>query len=136
MSEPAELALLLRAVAEARGEAGLVDLPRIRKRLEASGGGVEVAYTSAALEVRVEVLNSPGPGTVRLECGHVLYVALDGGGILAVDGGNPVTLVHGEAIAVPAGAKHVLFANPQLSLLVVSAPGWIPAAPLAFCRRP
>lgn len=60
MSEPAQPELLLRAVAEARREAALVDLPDVRKRLQASGGGVEVAYASAALEIRVEVLNSPG----------------------------------------------------------------------------
>jgi len=78
MSKPAEQALLLRAVAEARAEAALIDLPVIRKRLEASGGGVDVAYTSAALEIRVEVLNSPGPGTLRAERGDAMYVSLDG----------------------------------------------------------
>ena len=136
MSKSAKQALLLRAVAEARAEAALIDLPVIRKRLEASGGGVDVAYTSAALEIRVEVLNSPGPGTLRAERGDVMCVALDGSGVLGVEDRGPITLEHGEATVVPVGVRHVLFGNPRLSLLVGCAPGWKgPTAPLALCRK-
>ncbi len=134
MSGPAHQSLAV-TVAEALQAASL-DLPTTRARLEASGGGVQVVHSAAAFEIRVEVLNSPGPGAWRRERVDTLYVALDGNGILGVENVGPLTLALGEAAVVPAGARHVVFGNPRLSLLVVSAPGWVPVAPLAACRRP
>ena len=122
--------------ADALQAAVSLDLPAIQDRLKASGGGVHVAHSGAAFEIRVEVLNSPGPGTWRRRPVDTLHVVLDGNGILGVENGDPVTLAPGKAAAVPAGARHVVFGNPRLSLLVVSAPGWARVAPLAACRRP
>ena len=66
MSSPAHKSLAL-TVAEALQAAVSLDLPAIQARLEASGGGVYVAHAAAALEIRVEVLNAPGPGAMRRE---------------------------------------------------------------------
>ncbi len=79
--------------------------------------------TASALEIRVEVLTSPGTGTMRVVPRDVLYIALDGNGVLGVPESGPVTLTWGEAAVVPAGARHVVFGNPRLSLLVVLAHG-------------
>lgn len=132
MSAPQSLP---RLVAEALRAAVPLDLRGIRELLRTSGGGVQIVYTSAALEVRVEVLVSPGPGTLRAERGDALYLVLDGQGVMGMEDGNPSALVTGGATVVPAGVKHVVFGNPRLEMLVVSAPGWRPAAPLAACRK-
>lgn len=135
MSSPANKGLPL-VVADALRAALPLDLRATRERLEQSGGGLDVVHSAAALEIRVEVLNSPGPGTVRGERGDLLYIVLDGNAVLGVEDGDPLALDCGEAVVIPAGARHVLFGNPRVSLLVVSAPGWFPVAPLAACRRP
>jgi hypothetical protein len=49
------------AVADALLAAIPRDLRAMRAELEASGGGIEASHIAAALEIRVEVLNSPGP---------------------------------------------------------------------------
>jgi mannose-6-phosphate isomerase-like protein (cupin superfamily) len=101
--------------------AGLViDVGGTRERLERSGGGRLVAYASTALEICVDVFNSPGPGELRVEDRDVLYIVLDGSGVLGVEDGEPLPLVPGEAVVVPARARHVLFGNPRLSLLTVT----------------
>ena len=111
-----------------------LDLRAIRERLEAEGGGVRIVHASAALELRIEVLVSPGPGTLRVERGDAVYLVLDGQGLLGSEEGEPLDLIAGEAVVVPAGVRHVLYADPRLSLLVTTAPGWRPVAPLAVCR--
>jgi mannose-6-phosphate isomerase-like protein (cupin superfamily) len=123
------------AVADALLAAIPLDLRAMRAELEASGGGIEASHIAAALEIRVEVLNSPGPGTMRTEWRDALYVVLDGSGLLGVVNSDPLSLTLGDAAVVPAGARHVIFGNPRLSLLVVLGPGWKPVAPLALCRR-
>ncbi len=100
-----------------------LDVGVVRERLERSGGGTQVIGTASAFEIRVEVLASPGPGTMRVEPRDALYVVLDGSGVLGVPESGPVTLTCGEAAVVPAGARHVVFGNPRLSLLVVLAQG-------------
>ena len=105
-----------------------LDLRAVRERLERSGGGCKSCHSASAFEIRVEVFASPGPGTTRVEPRDALYVALDGNGVLGVSESGPVTLTCGEAAVVPAGATHVVFGNPRLSLLVVLAqgePSWL-----------
>ena len=125
---------LPQVVADAFRAALPLDLRAVRELLEAAGGGQQVLYASAGLEVRVEALESPGPGTLRAERADVLYVVLEGSGILGVEDGDPLPLTPGEAVVIPAGTRHVVFGNPRLSLLVAGAPGWKPVAPLAVCR--
>jgi mannose-6-phosphate isomerase-like protein (cupin superfamily) len=113
-----------------------LDLGAVRQLLETSGGGLQTVHVEAAFGIRVEVLNSPGPGTVRVERGDSLYVVLDGDGFLGHVDGDPIALTRGQAAVVPAGSRHVLFGNPRLSLLVVAAPGRIPVGALGLCRSP
>ena len=109
----------------------IVDIADIREELERSGGGRQVAHTSSALEVGVEVFNSPGLGELRVEDRDVLYIVLDGNGVLGVENGDPTALVTGEAALVPVGAIHVIFGNPRLSLLIVkTASREVPGSPL------
>ena len=98
-----------------------LDVRAVRKRLERSGGGTQVISNAPPFEIRVEVLASPGPGTMRVEPRDALYVVLDGNGVLGVSEGGPVTLTCGEAAVVPAGTRHLVFGSPRLSLLVVLA---------------
>jgi quercetin dioxygenase-like cupin family protein len=113
-----------------------LDLGSARELLERSGGGTMILHGSPGLEVRVEVLDAPGPGELRVEPGDTLYTVLAGSGLLGVAHGDPLSLETGEAAVVPGGTRHVLFGNPGLSVLVVGAPVWsTPTAPLALCRR-
>ena len=132
MSAPESLP---RLIADALRAVVPLDLRATQKLLRASGGGVRIVHTSAALEIRVEVLVSPGPGTLRVKRRDALYLVLAGQGVLGMEGGDPLALATGEAAVVPERVKHVVFGNPRLELLVVSAPGWRPVAPLATCRR-
>lgn len=113
-----------------------LDLGSARALLERSGGGTMILHGSPGLEVRVEVLDAPGPGELRVEPGDTLYTVLAGSALLGVAHGDPLSLDTGEAAVVPGGTRHVLFGNPELSVLVVAAPVWsTPTAPLALCRR-
>lgn len=114
---------LAELVADAVRAAVSLDVPATRDHLERSGGGLEVVHRAPAFEIRVEVFASPGPGTMRVEPRDALYVVLDGNGVLGVLEGGPLALTGGEAAVVPAGAKHFVFGNPRLSLLVVLAHG-------------
>jgi mannose-6-phosphate isomerase-like protein (cupin superfamily) len=102
----------------------VIDIGATRESLERAGGGLQIAHTSAAFEIRVEVFNSPGPGELRVEDRDVLYIALDGSGVLGLESDDVLSLVPGEATVVPARTKHIVFGNPRVSLLTVSSPGW------------
>jgi hypothetical protein len=97
----------------------VIEIADMREKLEQSRGGRQVGHMSPALEVGVEVFNSPGLGELRAEDRDVLYIVLDGSGVLGVENGDPLALVPGEAAPVPVGAIHVIFGNPRLSLLIV-----------------
>jgi mannose-6-phosphate isomerase-like protein (cupin superfamily) len=104
--------------------ASVLDFAHAREKLDRSGGGMRIAYSSPNLEIRVEVFTSPGPGEVRLEECDLIYLALEGSGVLGVETDDVLALVPGEAIVVPAGTRHVLFGNLRLTLLTVATPGW------------
>lgn len=104
--------------------ASVIDLRGVSESLERAGGGRHVTYPSAAFEIRIEVFTSPGPGEVRVEAREILYLALEGSGVLGVETDDVLTLVPGEATVVRAGTRHVLFGNPRLTLLTVATPGW------------
>jgi mannose-6-phosphate isomerase-like protein (cupin superfamily) len=108
------------AMNRALREGSVIDVRGTRERLERSGGGRQLAHVSKALEIGVEVFNSPGPGELRVEDRDVLYLVLDGSCVLGVEDGDPLPLVPGEAVVVPARARHVLFGNPRLSLVTVT----------------
>ena len=98
------------------------DVEWVMQRLAANGGGYEVVHTSPGLEIGVYVLLAPEPDP---QVPHVhdddeVYVALDGSGVLVVEG-TPIPFELGEAVFVPAGARHSFTAYEQLSVLVIFA---------------
>jgi len=99
------------------------DVERVRKNLEASGGGYEIVHTSPGLEIGVYVLWAPEPDRQEPHADDEVYVVLDGRGVLEVEG-RPVPLQPGEAVYVPAGAQHGFTAYEQLSVLVIFARQW------------
>jgi mannose-6-phosphate isomerase-like protein (cupin superfamily) len=96
------------------------EVERVRERLEAGGGGYEVVHESAGLELGVYVLRAPEPDRQQPHADDEVYVVLDGRGVLEIEG-QPVPLVHGQAVFVPAGADHRFTAYENLSVLVIFA---------------
>ena len=96
------------------------DVARVQKSLEESGGGYEIVHTSPGLEIGVYVLWAPEPDRQEPHTDDEIYVVLDGRGVLEVEG-RSVPLEPGEAVYVPAGAKHGFVAYEQLSVLVIFA---------------
>ena len=72
------------------------------------------------LEIGVYVLWAPEPDRQEPHTDDEIYVVLDGRGVLEVEG-RSVPLEPGEAVYVPAGAKHGFTAYEQLSVLVIFA---------------
>jgi mannose-6-phosphate isomerase-like protein (cupin superfamily) len=99
------------------------DVERVRKELEASGGGYEIVHASPGLEIGVYVLWAPEPDRQEPHADDEVYVVLEGRGVLEVEG-RPVPLEVGEAVYVPAGAEHRFTAYEQLSVLVIFARRW------------
>jgi mannose-6-phosphate isomerase-like protein (cupin superfamily) len=64
----------------------------------------EFAHASPGLEIGVYVLLAPGarPPAAARRRGHIV---LDGRGVLELEG-KPVGLERGQAVFVPAGARH------------------------------
>jgi mannose-6-phosphate isomerase-like protein (cupin superfamily) len=102
----------------------VIDLRGASEGLDRSGGGRRIAFTSPNVEIRVEVFTSPGPGVIRMEPTDVVYLALEGTGVLGIEGENMLTLVPGEATVVTARTRHALFGNPRLTVVTVATPGW------------
>lgn len=99
------------------------DVGRVRERLEANRGGYEIVHASPGLEIGVYVLVAPEVGRQQPHEDDEVYVVLDGRGVLEVEG-NPVALERGQAVFVPAGARHGFTAYEQLSVLVIFARRW------------
>jgi mannose-6-phosphate isomerase-like protein (cupin superfamily) len=96
------------------------DIKDTKERLEANGGGYEIVHLSPGLEVGVYVLVAPEPDRQQPHADDELYVVLDGYGVLEVEG-ESVPLEVGQAVFVPAGARHGFTAYVQMSVLVVFA---------------
>jgi mannose-6-phosphate isomerase-like protein (cupin superfamily) len=96
------------------------DVERVKERLELGGGGYEIVHASPGLEVGVYVLVAPEPDRQEPHADDEVYVALDGRGVLEVEGA-PVPIEKGQAVFVPAGAVHGFTAYEQLSVLVIFA---------------
>ena len=62
----------------------MLDFAHVGEKLDRSGGGTRIAYSSPNLEIRVEVFTSPGPGEVRLE-EAILLSGARGSGVLGVE---------------------------------------------------
>jgi len=97
------------------------------------GGGYEIVHVSAGLEIGVYVLVAPEPDHQQPHADDEVYIALEGRGVLEVEG-KAVPLERGQAVFVPAGARHAFTAYEGLSVLVIFARRWRlerPAGPRA-----
>lgn len=99
------------------------DIERIRTRLEAAQGGYRILHASPGLEIGVYVLGPSHPDRQQPHADDEVYVVLAGRGVLDVEG-QQVPLERGQAVFVPAGARHGFMAHDQLSVLVIFARRW------------
>lgn len=96
-----------------------IDFENARRRL-AESGGYEVVHTSPGLELGVYVLVAPEPDRQQPHDDDEVYVVLEGRGVLEVEG-ESVELEEGQAVFVPAGARHGFVGYESLSVLVIFA---------------
>ncbi|HEX5247019.1 MAG TPA: cupin domain-containing protein [Gaiellaceae bacterium] len=94
------------------------DIEAVQRRLAAGKGGYEIVHESAGLEIGVYVLVAPEPDRQQPHEDDEVYVVLDGGGTLEIEG-EAVELREGHAIFVPAGAEHRFVGYEQLAVLVI-----------------
>jgi mannose-6-phosphate isomerase-like protein (cupin superfamily) len=80
-------------------------------------------HASPGLEIGVYVLWAPEPDRQQPHEDDEVYIVLEGSGVLEVDG-KPVPLAEGQAVFVPAGARHQFIGYEHLSLLVLFARRW------------
>jgi len=111
------------------------DIERVRKRLEADRGGYRILHASPGLEIGVYVLGTSQPDHQQPHADDEVYIVLDGRGVLDVEG-KPVPLERGQAVFVPAGARHQFVAHDQMSVLVIFARRWRLEAPPPGGRAP
>jgi mannose-6-phosphate isomerase-like protein (cupin superfamily) len=111
------------------------DVERVQKRLEAGGGGYRIVHASPGLEIGVYVLSGSRPDHQHPHADDEVYIVLDGRGVLDVEG-TQVPLEHGQAVFVPAGARHQFTAYDHLSVLVIFARRWRLDQPRAQAGAP
>jgi mannose-6-phosphate isomerase-like protein (cupin superfamily) len=106
-----------RRAGKALAAAHAFDIEAAKERL-AAAGGYEVIHESVGLEIGVYVLVAPEPDHQQPHADDEVYVVLEGGGTLDIDG-KRVDLREGHAVFVPAGAPHRFSGYEQLSVLVI-----------------
>jgi mannose-6-phosphate isomerase-like protein (cupin superfamily) len=89
-----------------------------KDRLAAAGGGYEIVHETPGLELGVYVLVAPEPDRQQPHADDEVYVALEGSGVLDVEG-KSVPVGEGDAVFVQAGAEHKFTAYEHLSVLVI-----------------
>jgi mannose-6-phosphate isomerase-like protein (cupin superfamily) len=111
------------------------DVERVQKRLESGGGGYRIVHASPGLEIGVYVLGGARPDRQHPHADDEVYIVLDGRGVLDVEG-KSVPLERGQAVLVPAGARHQFTAFDQMSVLVIFARRWRLDQPAAQAGAP
>ena len=94
------------------------DVRSVVEKLRSSGGGYEVVHESVGLELGVYVLVAPEPDRQQPHEDDEVYVVIEGGGVLDVEG-ESVPVREGSAVFVEAGADHRFTAYEQLAVLVI-----------------
>ena len=94
------------------------DARYVAKRLAAGSGGYEIVHESPGVEVGVYVLVAPEPDRQQPHEWDEIYVALQGTGVLDVEG-EAISLREGGAVFVRAGAEHRFSAYERLAVLVL-----------------
>ena len=111
---------------ELRGQASRLadafDIEGVTAHVCDAGGGYEIVYDSAWLQVGVYALFAPEPDHQRTNSNNALYVVVEGRGSLDVEG-EQIELRVGHAAFVPAGANYRFSAYEQLSVVVISQKG-------------
>jgi mannose-6-phosphate isomerase-like protein (cupin superfamily) len=98
------------------------DIQAVTARLCDAGGGYEIVYDSAWLQIGVYALFAPEPDHQRTNHNDELYVVVEGRGMLDVEG-EQIELREGHAAFVAAGANYRFTAYEQLSVVVISQKG-------------
>jgi mannose-6-phosphate isomerase-like protein (cupin superfamily) len=98
------------------------DIEAVTAHLCDAGGGCEIVYDSAWLQIGVYALFAPEPDQQRTNSNNALYVVVEGRGLLDVEG-EQIELGEGHAAFVPAGANYRFSAYEQLSVVVISQKG-------------
>jgi mannose-6-phosphate isomerase-like protein (cupin superfamily) len=111
------------------------EVERVQKRLEGSGGGYRIVHASPGLEIGIYVLGGSRPDHQHPHADDEVYIVLDGRGVLEVEG-RPIALEGGQAVFVPAGARHRFTAYDRLSVLVIFARRWRLEQPSAQAGAP
>jgi mannose-6-phosphate isomerase-like protein (cupin superfamily) len=93
------------------------DVNAVKQRL-GEAGGYEIVHSSPGLEIGVYVLVAPEPDRQQPHDDDEVYIVLEGGGVLDVEG-EKVELREGHALFVPAGTEHRFSGYEHLSLLVI-----------------
>jgi mannose-6-phosphate isomerase-like protein (cupin superfamily) len=96
------------------------DVDAARQELEACGGGYRIVHVSPGLEIGVYVLWAPEPDRQQPHEDDEVYLVLEGRGVLEIEA-RAVPLEPGQAVFVPAGARHGFCAYEQLTVLVIFA---------------
>jgi len=108
--------------AQAARLADAFDIDAVTAHVCDAGGGYEIVYDSAWLQIGVYALFAPEPDHQRTNSSNALYVVVEGRGLLAVEG-EQLELCEGHAAFVPAGANYRFNAYEQLSVVVISEKG-------------
>ena len=87
-------------------------------QLRAADGGYTMVHESARLQICVYALVGPEPDHQRVNADDKLYIALEGTGMLDVDG-EQLELREGHAAFIPAGARHCFSAYEHLTVLAI-----------------
>ena len=98
------------------------DIEAINAHVCEAGGGYEIVYDSAWLQIGVYALFAPEPDHQGTNDNNALYVVVEGRGLLDVEG-EQIELREGHAAFVPAGANYRFSAYEQLSVVVISQKG-------------
>ena len=111
------------------------DVERVRERLEARGGGYKIVHASPGLEIGVYVLVAPDFDRQQPHADDEVYIVLEGRGVLEVEG-KVVPLERGQAVFVPAGARHGFTGYALMSVLVIFARRWQLDQPAVLAGAP
>jgi len=108
--------------AQASRLADASDIEAVTAHLCDAGGGYEIVYDSAWLQIGVYALFAPEPDHQRTNYNNALYIVVEGRGLLDVEG-EQIELRERHAAFVPAGANYRFSAYEQLSVVLVSQKG-------------
>jgi mannose-6-phosphate isomerase-like protein (cupin superfamily) len=100
---------------------GPLDVEALKDRLLSAGGGSEAVQHWPGLRLRVYALVAPEPDRQQPHEEDEVYLVLEGGGVLVVEG-ERMPLRAGQAAYVPARVEHHFEEYDRIALLVIFWP--------------